>query len=478
VPHRALSAGDRRSPVPLKLSRYLTTTPPFIDPCDGREKRVVFGTRRSRTFILDEVHWQQLGAQTFGELPEDLLDRLGSAQILVPVEEDELRTVLTENRLGIVENEVLYSVIQPSAFCQLGCHYCGQKHSLGSLDEGHLGRVVDRLRCKLERRRYRRLLICWFGGEPLLGLPILRALTPRLQHLAREFDCEFSANIATNGLGLTPAVATELAEKLGVRYAEVCIDGLQEQHDSRRPKKSGHGSFAAIFRNVAALAARGDLDLKLTIRCNVDRHNYQDVIPLMDLLVAAGVHHRLARFYVAPIHAWGNDADQSSLSAKEFACLEVDWLAGMIRRGFPFTLLPERREIVCMAVQPDAEVIDAAGNIFHCTEVSQVPAYEREDSFFGNVYAEGNLASSGIPLRPSPLRVFNHLIAQQQVPCSQCEVLPVCGGKCPKLWLEGKIPCPSIKHNLPERLTLAQLLGAHGIIPPLESVQGGRNAKR
>jgi uncharacterized protein len=39
--------------------------------------------------------------------------------------------------------------------------------------------------------------------------------------------------------------------------------------------------------------------------------------------------------------------------------------------------------------------------------------------------------------------------------CSNCNLLPICGGHCPKHWIDAKyIPCPSFKHNITERLKL------------------------
>jgi hypothetical protein len=49
---------------------------------------------------------------------------------------------------------------------------------------------------------------------------------------------------------------------------------------------------------------------------------------------------------------------------------------------------------------------------------------------------------------------FNSRVAQGEYPCSSCRMLPVCGGACPKKWLEGFEPCPSAKRNIKERLLL------------------------
>jgi uncharacterized protein len=50
-------------------------------------------------------------------------------------------------------------------------------------------------------------------------------------------------------------------------------------------------------------------------------------------------------------------------------------------------------------------------------------------------------------------------------------MLPVCGGLCPKSWLEGTPACPSAKFNITERLMLQYALerGALGDPPAVRS---------
>jgi uncharacterized protein len=92
---------------------------------------------------------------------------------------------------------------------------------------------------------------------------------------------------------------------------------------------------------------------------------------------------------------------------------------------------------------------DALGNVFNCTEVSQVPAYGEPNKFaLGTVDERTALAHV-------PFREFNDEIAKgEHSQCGACRMLPVCGGACPKQWSEGRVPCPPAKTNMPERLTL------------------------
>jgi uncharacterized protein len=305
---------------------------------------------------------------------------------------------------------------------------------------------------KLGVRHVKKLLVCWFGAEPLAGLPAIRSLSPKLKSLAEKHGCTYEAKIVTNGLTLTDNIATEIVQDHLVKFVEITLDGVAEFHDARRHRKTGLPTFDTIFRNLVDIANRTDLDMEIRVRCNVDRRNVDGVLPLIRLLADAGVQRRVD-FYVAPVHSWGNDAHTRSLSHSEFAELEIDWYAEMFRLGFRPKLIPSRKPIVCLAVRPLGELVDATGALFNCTEVSYVPAYGNP-----NKYSIGDVTHGEIPERRSVLGDFNARVRRHEYPCATCRMLPVCGGSCPKQWQEGLVPCPSPKFNIEERLLLQYAL--------------------
>jgi uncharacterized protein len=398
--------------------------------------------------VLSEACWEAAQRGAFDQLPPELLEQLRKDEFVVPEDENELAQVIRQNERAVEVHDVLYQVVQPSAWCQLDCGYCGQEHSKQQLGLDDQAAFVARVEQHLKSGRYRVLDIGWFGAEPLAGLNVIRSLTRKLSSLVKDHACGYSARIVTNGMTLTPTIARELVEALHVREAEVTLDGPAHLHDARRGRKGGGASFARIFANLRAVARHTRLGL--VVRCNVDRENADGVSLLLEQLAGEGLQERI-RFYTAPVHAWGNDAHRGALAAEEYAEWELEWLCLQMRLGFRVGLLPARKKIVCMAVRPDAEVIDATGASYNCTEVSYVPSYGRP-----NLFA---IRLPGVPLRTSPpaerLANFNaEILSGEQASCHACRMLPVCGGQCPKSWHEGHEACPSPKRNMPQRLNL------------------------
>jgi uncharacterized protein len=324
----------------LKLSRYLVASDALAVEGSKRPRRVLFSTRSGALLTIDARAWALAEAGELDKLQPRTRERLVKDELLVPSDEDELATVVRQNVAAIEEHDVLYQVVQPTAWCQLDCGYCGQAHDKQRLPEHEQDRLLQRMRERLETGEYRQLRIGWFGAEPLAGLSVMRTLGKRAQALAAELGVGYSARIVTNGMALGAEVAEELVREHGISEAEVTLDGLEPDHDRRRYTKAGNGSFRKIWSNLLEVAERTQLGL--VIRCNVDRHNADGVSALIHELAERGLQQRVS-FYTSPVYAWGNDAHQESLTREEYAERELDWLALQLRRGFAVGLLPVRR---------------------------------------------------------------------------------------------------------------------------------------
>lgn len=427
----------------LKLSRYVAASPSIYDRDLQKRVRVVLSTRTGSAVAVTEPVWQRLTEDNADALGEDDLAILAKVGVLSE-DANELRSIVAENQLEIAENRQLYQVIQPTAACQLGCNYCGQAHSNVLLGVNEQDAFLRRVRRRLAKGEYDDLSIGWFGAEPLMGLPVMRRMSPLLKRLAREHNCTYSSSIVTNGVQLSIKTANELVDIHRTSRAEVTLDGPPEIHDQRRYRKKGGGSFDRILQNLIELRDHPDIPLRLIVRCNVDQSNADHVATLIRLLAAHDLQQSVT-FYASPVYSWGNDADKVALSGEDFGRREIEWIALLRDYGFPVGLIPGRRKVVCLALNRDGELVDAYGNQFNCTEVSYVPSYGQP-----NIYSVDPQNESDAPFR----RFNKELVEGEHQNCRECSLLPMCGGSCPKLWGEGRIPCPPIKFNISERLVL------------------------
>jgi len=87
--------------------------------------------------------------------------------------------------------------------------------------------------------------LSFFGGEPLLNMPTLKAA---LSHARNKYARTFVSVVSTNGTLLTKENASILAE-FGVAIG-VSVDGPRGDHDRGRVNSSGQGSFDTVVSNL------------------------------------------------------------------------------------------------------------------------------------------------------------------------------------------------------------------------------------
>ncbi|RYC66946.1 radical SAM/SPASM domain-containing protein [Spirosoma sordidisoli] len=428
----------------------------FSESVNDKGDSVLFCTRTAQALVVSKKIRELLENNEVASIDDSMLQQLLNVKAIVHYSENELVNIVDENKEAIDSSNELYEVIQPSAMCQLGCDYCGQTHVKHNINSDLYSGLIRRIRHKLSlgQEKYKSLNIGWFGGEPLMALSQIRQLTKELKNLANEFGINYGAKLVTNGLSLKENIFLELAQELSIKHIEVTLDGTETFHDSRRHTKEGGKSFRHIFNNLMKIFNRADYadsGCRISIRCNVDRRNWEDVSNLISFLSENGLNEKIAYFYLAGVYSWGgNDAHKQSLTKEEFAQKEIDWLIEMFEAGFQPSILPNRNKKVCLAVSPVSEMYDAYGNIFNCTEVSYTSHYENTE------YVLGNLGKD--PLRISqtrPLTNWNDTLLTDQFPCHTCKMLPVCGGGCPKSWHEDMRACPTTKFNIKDKLALA-----------------------
>lgn len=427
-----------------KLSKYIVCT----DIEHG--KTMVFVTSNGKMLLIDTEIYNILPKTE--NVSQDLLSNLLDNKILIPNEVNELEEIINENLNDLKNQKSLNLSLMHTAKCQLGCHYCGQRHSNTRYSSETINNVLIFLDDKLKNGNYENLSLAWFGGEPLMDIHLMESITPKLLSICKKYNISYNARLATNGVLLTKD-NFHILKKLQVNQIHVTIDGTKETHNISRITKNGKGTFDQIVQNLKEIVlneAYASLGVNITIRCNVDVNNYHTILPLYNYLKSLGIIQHV-EFYIAPVHSWGNDISSCETDLEKINKLDTDIIIQKLKDGFVCSsLLPERKKNVCMAVNKDSFVIDPVGNMYSCSEIPLVPTYNHEDYIYSNIvnYSESN--------KMNTYYNWNNLILtkESKSPCHDCNILPICGGACPKLWDEGKVACPYYKNDIKRRLNL------------------------
>ena len=261
----------------------------------------------------------------------DLLDRLGvaadsspdEAQGLIEALDEQGRAAIEElTRHGFIVNDrqgewdglekffsdfrnntdEMHLTVLTTLQCNFACDYCLQGDhedynryaNKMSLDTAR--RVCGWLRERLDTIKPRKLALTFFGGEPLLNLPVMYEIAERAWADTQSRNVEMHINVITNGLLLTPDVVDRL-KPFGLNGFKVTLDGDRDTHDRMRPLRGGQATFDKIIENIRRVSGT----CNIAIGGNFDEGSVDSYPALLDFLKEQDFADTLVKVAFKPI---------------------------------------------------------------------------------------------------------------------------------------------------------------------------------
>jgi len=147
-----------------------------INNINENKESIIFNTVSGAIVKLNETDYYNLSNNIFTNINIDKVNYLLDKGIVVEEKKNELKQLIEVNNDNISTTKTLTYVIAPSSNCQLGCDYCGQKHTSNRLDESKERLLLIRIYDLLKLYNYESLAISWYGGEPLIGLESIKRI--------------------------------------------------------------------------------------------------------------------------------------------------------------------------------------------------------------------------------------------------------------------------------------------------------------
>ncbi len=299
--------------------------------------------------------------------------------------------------------------------CNLACPYCYEEGFRGGFAmSDETARLFVEYVVKEQIGRGREVELRFYGGEPLLNVPLLLQIARPIGEAAAAKGSKFSFSLVSNGTLLTRSVAESLTP-LGLTSAQLTLDGPREIHDGQRPFVSGSGSFDAIVENVRQVHQL----VKLKLGGNFTRDNYRRFPEMLDALLEAGVDPVLLEpIMFAPVLPKSGEPLPKDLGGCCVSNAEP-WLAEAIpflreetlKRGFA-VLKPTMG--ICMVELDNELVVNWDGSLYKCPSFMGWPEL-----------SVGTLAGGFKDYRAS-----HNLTLWQNERCLDCAYLPLCFGGC------------------------------------------------
>jgi uncharacterized protein len=341
------------------------------------------------------------------------------------------------------DTEQLRITVLTTLQCNFACDYCFQG------DHGDYNKTADRMsletsaqvaqwiESRIDELHPKKLTVTFFGGEPLVNLPVLYDLAERAHKLATERGIGLLIGIITNGLLLTEEVVDRLLP-LGLNYVKVTLDGDREVHNKMRPLRGGQGTFDRIIENVRTVAGK----VRVAVGGNFDSESVESFPALLDFLKEQDFGDKLVKVAFKPIireskpknvipltvvSASGKPLNGTCMTAAGSGgssicdtCSFVDDQLSHLReetkkRGFP--TIDGVHMGPCEIHKKHAYTIGPNGSLYAC------PGFTGEPTL-----AVGSISSPQESWQMSAAEKFEHLAAWHN--CGDCAFIPVCAGGC------------------------------------------------
>lgn len=403
------------------------------DPNHPLFKALDYGNKMIRRFLINgsSSDFDYLVAHSFLVNDQEVVRDFVRNQFLLATKPENLSVTMMPSSEG----------------CDFRCVYCYEDHGNNKLMGEQDLEVFTRF---VIRQKLSTLRVDYFGGEPLVNLPFVKACNARMLELGDKHGFVVTpSSMTTNGYLLTKETFLTLHD-LRITSYQVTIDGDRETHDRLRPHMSSKGTYDIVYQNLLALA-NTDKKFSLTLRMNftpttgaaAGRKEFLDKIT-RDF----GGDKRFI-LMPEPIGKWTNgekhnrDIHCNKLQGSEFrdAFQAEAEVMGLETLGMVLLCGPESH--FCYAGKPNNLIIypqDQNGNmpIQKCTlEV------RRGDNNVGHITPEGELVKN----ENWPKWIANDVFASAK--CKNCFFVLNCfGNACVhKNQMKGRTICPKEKQQ-------------------------------
>ncbi len=427
---------------------------------------------RNEVFLMNTLTDAQLVVSTD---VADLLDRCATAASQPGGFSDEERDavkVLAENGFLVAGREVdhqsldryfdmvrndrseLNVTVLTTLQCNFACDYCYQG------DHGDYNKFAEKMSIEtavkvaawidreLDRVGPEKVVLTFFGGEPLLNLPVLYYLSERVHRSAETRGLPLRISIITNGLLLTEEIVDRLAP-LGLQSVKITLDGDRDAHNRMRPLRGGQGTFDRIIDNIRRVAHR----VRINIGGNFDETSMDSFPELLDFLKEQEFADRLMRVSFKPIVREDNAPAPATVSATGMIALTPVGADGKPANSLNGTcmtsvgkgggsscdacnLLDDKMDFLreetkkhgfatsdgvhvgpCHVHYSNARTVGPDGSLYAC------PGFTGEQAM-----SVGHIDDRRDPARESVRERFLRLSPWKE--CGECAFIPVCAGGC------------------------------------------------
>ena len=389
---------------------------------DHAGSKYVYNSLTTALAQLDDDVFDLLTKGDFDSLPGTILDDLTASGFIIDETDDEYeKYILFYETVRFVNSaKVLSITFIPTYNCNLSCPYCmqGKLKRQHVIDASGVYRLLKFARNQIVFSRnsgvpVQQINASLYGGEPTIAKDMLKLFCHGIREIGAEFGlpCEFSM---TSNFTLIDDDFIDFIDEYQIT-TQVSIDGTPDEHDKRRIKRDGSGTYDIIISNLRKMKARHLEDL-VVIRINIDKNNIEDA----ESIINSVEQYSTDVYFGFLDHFEGNNDCFGDCINREAYSYEVSNKLDKImnKHGFP-TNARFGKQAPCAVNSVNKFFVDCNLDVYKCEMLVSNPEMR-----VGYITEDGNFVmTSGY--------VHQMSLSPERYPeCRDCKLLPMCGGGC------------------------------------------------
>lgn len=390
---------------------------------------VIYNTLYDSIVILENKENDQFNQYNMFKGKSGVIRSLYRLGILVLDSEDETALMNLQNEELVYNRKGIPSVtILPTQACNARCQYCFAEHNTKyTMTQDTIFRLVEFMKanfCEGDR-----VLLRWFGGEPLLASDIINEIVDKI-NITFHGNLRYSSLMFTNGSLLDDKLIECAKNKWHMEKIQLTLDGYAKEHNKRKSYlNEGVDYYNKTIIDIGKLL---DAGIKVDCRVNLDKDNIKQIDDICrDLKQYKSNALFRPRFTILrPSDCGFNRFNYITTNDLEWAYSII--YNKLIEYGFLKhiqDLIPCRQKESCIRKSINKVIIGSDGKLYKCLQ----QVFD-DDSAVGDlkngIDYEKHMSCCRTPLREQ---------------CKNCVYLPICSGGCEAYWklsqTENVLPC-------------------------------------
>ncbi len=293
---------------------------------------------------------------------EDLnnsLDQLKRMFFYVPEDFDEISWVndLRKTKIAKEKNNIItgYTIFSTSD-CNARCFYCFEKGA--QRNDMSPNTALDVANFITKKCNGNKVVLRWFGGEPLLNTKAMDIICETL----KNNSIEFTSSMISNGSLFNNSNVTKAKNLWNLKGVQITLDGTKNVYQKAKSYVNSDGKeFDKVIENIEQLI---ETEIRVSVRLNQDLYNTDDLKELVLFLEQKFADRKYFSVYNSLIYTQNPDESFENDRLEAFKKVQREIID---RNLFRDNYLNKRLKIKhCMADDATSVVILPNGDLGRC----------------------------------------------------------------------------------------------------------------